>query len=271
MSAGIRKVPTTCPHCGSSQPEPVGALSTYCRGCGEHYAIGRADTPTPIGPSRTSVFAHSLKRRFLCRAQRERIHCHDCGHNFREVLMPGAPCHCPSCGTRIERGDIEISSSTTREVHTGGRVHVSKTGFLNSVSIQCAELFAEGRIGGRIECSGTVRLAYHGECRAQIFAGRLVIDRGANVRFFYPVHAREAVINGGLAADLAGLHSVHVGRRGRLEGDVECRSMLVDRGGIFSGQVEVDSRKIITSPRDVRSVGEADARTALWQPGLAFG
>ncbi len=44
---GIRKVPTECPRCGFAQQEPVGLISTYCRGCGGHYAVARKPAPAP--------------------------------------------------------------------------------------------------------------------------------------------------------------------------------------------------------------------------------
>ncbi len=42
MFGAIRKIPTTCPHCGFVQNEPRALQSTFCRGCGDHYSTAAA-------------------------------------------------------------------------------------------------------------------------------------------------------------------------------------------------------------------------------------
>ncbi|MEZ5432382.1 MAG: hypothetical protein R3F31_14635 [Verrucomicrobiales bacterium] len=78
-SGKITKVQVACPYCGSSQPGPPLALSTFCRNCGEHYKIengvGRGrDGPKVSGLIRTAVKACPLggQTGFRCGANRRK-------------------------------------------------------------------------------------------------------------------------------------------------------------------------------------------------------
>ncbi|MDD5200716.1 MAG: polymer-forming cytoskeletal protein [Terrimicrobiaceae bacterium] len=177
--------------------------------------------------------------------------------------------HCPACGAVINLHDVEITGHSTAVVQTHGTVHVGRDGFLNSTRVTCGNAFVEGRIAGKITCSGTLRLKGDGPCRAQIRARRLLIDRGTNLRFPYTISADEIVIRGRIAADIHCAGALHVGRHGGLEGDVQSRAMVVDKGGSYAGAVEI-------SPGIARPAPAAPERPDVkvipgWQARLAFG
>lgn len=263
---GIRKVPTECPHCGFTQQEPVGLISTYCRGCGDHYTVVRkpAALPSSAKPS-------------LTERVRERLHpqqprtaaCHECGH--QQKIPPHTDnAACNSCGTTIELRDVEILGHSTRIVRTHGGVHVGRDGFLNSTRIVCGSAFVEGRIAGKITCTGTLRFKGSGLCRSQISARRLIIDRGATLRFPWTLRVEEIVIRGRVDADIECTGTLHIGRYGGLEGDVQARSMIVDKGGYYAGDVQVNTA--INRPDPGESRETAGPRVLPgWQTRLAFG
>jgi cytoskeletal protein CcmA (bactofilin family) len=265
MFGAIKKVPTKCPLCGFEQLEPPGLISTYCRGCGDHYSVAE---PLPTQPPRHARSPlHELRAKLQARHQRHII-CHECGNEH--VVLPHSPATiCPSCGTQIDLQDVHIRTHTTRIVHTRGSVHVEAEGFLNATSVTCANGYVEGRIAGKVTCSGTLRLRGSGLCRAQITTKHLIIDRGANLRFASPIFADEIVVRGFIEAEIRCGGTLRIGRFGGLEGDVQTRAMAVDKGGHYLGDVEVSMS--ISLP-DISPIEEEPIRVLPgWQTRLAFG
>lgn len=264
MPGGPKKVPTSCPHCGHVQLEPKGLISTYCRGCSSHYSVGETKPAavTVGAPAKPSVLRKLLPK------YRRRVVCHECGHEHAVTLELGATV-CPGCGTDIDLRDIEIARHSTREIFTQGAVHVGRGAFLNSTRIVCGSLFVEGRVAGKITCSGTVRLRGHGICRSQIAAKNLLIDRGSQLRFPYTVHVEHALIRGHVEADIVCSGTLHVGRNGGLDGDVQARALSVDKGAFFVGAVEVSTQRTQPTPSQRRE--DTPRLVPVWNRGLAFG
>lgn len=263
MFGGIRKVPTSCPHCGFTQLEPAGLISTYCRGCGDHYKVTRDAAPAPARKPAKS----SLIRRLVPRYRR-RVVCRDCGA-VHGVALELEITQCPGCGTSIDLRDIEIARTSTREIITQGSVHVAKNAFLNSTRIICGNLHVEGRVSGHIECSGTVRLRGRGICRTKIRSKNLIIDRDSHLRFPYTIHVENALIRGVIEADIVCSGTLHIGRHGGLDGDVQARAMTVDKGASFYGAVEVASNRL--EPKEAPRQNEEIRVLPDWTHGLAFG
>jgi cytoskeletal protein CcmA (bactofilin family) len=234
MFGGVKKVPTTCPHCGFVQLEPRDLISTYCRGCGDHYTVLREPGAAPR--SAPSV-AERLRTR-MHRGAGRRIICSECGtrHTVSALCKTA---NCPSCGVPIDLRDVVISAHSTRTLDIRGTVHVERKGYLNAPGVTCENAFIEGRLGGRMRCAGTLRMRGEGLCRAQIRTRHLIFDRGARLRFAFPIEAGEVLIRGAVEADIACGGAIHVGRHGRLEGSVRARAMVVDKGGCYAGSVEV--------------------------------
>lgn len=237
-------------------------ISTYCRGCSNHYTFERTPAAAPPAPAKGSIFRKLLPK------YRRRVVCHECGHEHAATLELEATL-CPACGTGIELRDIEILRHSTREIFTQGSVRVGRGAFLNSTRIVCGNLIVEGRVAGKITCSGTVRLRGHGICRSQITAKNLLIDRGSQLRFPYTIHVEHALIRGHVEADIVCSGTLHVGRNGGLDGDVQARALSVDKGAFFIGAVEVSTQRSLPSPLQRRE--ETPRLVPLWNRGLAFG
>ncbi len=268
MFGSAKKVPTTCPHCGSVQLEPRELISTYCRSCGDHFSV--APQPSALPPPAAKPALAERLREQLHLTRRRPVACHECGH-LQQVPAHTRSTQCPACGTAIDLHDIEISGHSTRIVQTRGTVRVGRDGFLNSTRVTCGHAFVEGRIAGKITCEGTLRLRGGGLCRAQIRTRRLLIDRGAHLRFASTIYADEVLIRGRIEADIECAGRLHISRHGGLEGDVHSRAMAVDKGGSYAGAVQIfadAARPALSAPRP------SEVRVApAWQGGarLAFG
>ncbi len=236
MFGSATRIPTTCPHCGFVQLEPRELISTYCRGCGDHFHVARA---APAAPPARAALADRLREKLVVQRRRRAV-CHHCRH-AQSAPASARRTSCGACGATIELHDIEIEGHSTRIVQTRGTVHVGRDGFLNSTRVDCGHAFVEGRIAGRFTCEGTLRLRGEGICRAQIRTHRLLVDRGTNLRFSSTIFADEILLRGRIAADVHCAGRVQIGRHGGLEGDLLARAMLVDRGGFYAGDVKISS------------------------------
>jgi cytoskeletal protein CcmA (bactofilin family)/predicted Zn-ribbon and HTH transcriptional regulator len=269
MFGSIKKIPTECPHCGFVQSEPAGLISTYCRGCGDHYSVAPRALHPPAPATKPAALGKLVREKLLARTPR-RIACHKCGHTHDPQSQTQSTV-CPACGTNIQLDDVEILAHSTRIVQTRGTVHVGPEGFLNATRVVCGNAFIEGRIAGKVTCEGTLRLRGSGLCRAKITTRRLIIDRGAILRFTSTLRVEEIVIRGQAEADVECVGTLHIGRYGGLEGDVQARAMVVDKGGHYTGEVQV-STKIIRPDPESASRKEYEVRVLPgWQTDLAFG
>ncbi len=165
--------------------------------------------------------------------------------------------------------DVEISTHSTREVRTNGRLVVTRKGFLNSTRVQCASAQIDGRISGRVECSGLLRLGGLDQCKAQIHTVSLLVDRGANIQLAYTAMISDGVIRGRVVGDIVCTGSLRIAKHGILLGEVETRALTVDRGGIYSGDVRVGSH----ADTEARVQLDESQRSSdgMWLSGFAFG
>ncbi len=266
MFGGIRKLPTDCPHCGFQQSEPAGAISTYCRGCGDHFTVTR-NQPAPVRPTLATRLPLVAPARTRARIAKP-VRCEICGtkHSTSPLLHSSL---CPTCGTETELADLHIHSHRTLPVDTRGTVHVSRTGFLNATHTRCGHARIEGRFAGRIDCAGTLRIRGEGVCRSRIETHTLIIDRSSDFRFAFPIRAEEILIRGSVSADIFCPGTIRIGRHGTLEGSVHARSLVVDKGGDYQGTVEVATTIIDNYPR-AGTVRSPEVKVApAWQPLFA--
>ncbi len=265
MFGGIKKVPTTCPHCGFVQLEPAGLISTYCRSCGDHYTVRRDPV---VSESATPSIATRLRTKWSGPRQRH-VTCTACESTHRVSAACGSTL-CPTCGTTIDLGDVAIAGHSTRSLDTRGTVHIARNAYLNASSTVCENAFVEGRIAGRVRCSGTLRLRGSGLCRAQIRTRRLLIDRGTQLRFTHSLFAEEILIRGTVEADVQCAGTIRIGRHGSLEGNVQARAMTVDKGGAYLGSVQVTGSW--TEPEEREKPGSFPRLEVMpaWRSAFAF-
>lgn len=258
-----RSTEVVCPHCGSTQLEPRGVISTYCRTCSAHFSP-KTHPAAAVIQAPTFAARDSGKKSL----REKRVACHSCGHQQR-AHHGALEAPCRHCGSLIQYRDIEISTHSTREISTHGKIIVTRKGFLNSTRIQCASAHVEGRISGKINCSGLLRLAGSDQCKAQIHTASLLVDRGARLKLAYTTYIGDGIIRGRVEGDIVCTGTLRITKHGILLGELETRALTVDRGGIYSGDVRVEPKPNIESPAN--SENTAPHSEALWLPGFAFG
>jgi cytoskeletal protein CcmA (bactofilin family) len=122
-------------------------------------------------------------------------------------------------------------------------------------------------------CSGSLNLSGSEICKAQIQTESLTVERGASLKFLYPLELGEGFIDGRVEGDVFCRGTLRIGRHGILLGDVDARSLIVDRGGIFSGSVRVavsvqmiEDQEPVAAPQP-----EPPGEVEPWLPGMALG
>ena len=240
MARRLRKIAVHCPKCGHSQEEPANFISTICRGCGETFprvaAVAPASRISQILPERFSP-AQLFKR------TPRSVHCYRCGRNH-EVSPFAHTTFCPRCSCHIQLDDVVISAHASRNIDTRGDLTVEPEGYLNSTSAYCSHAVIQGRISGFLICEKTLTMNMRGRCLARIEAQTVVIDRDADLEFYFPIRANELIVRGGINAVVRCSGVVNIKKTGRVSGEVRSRSFQVEKGGIFQGQLTVNAQEI---------------------------
>ncbi|MEI6715677.1 MAG: polymer-forming cytoskeletal protein [Verrucomicrobiota bacterium] len=249
------KIGADCPNCGFSQLEPVSAKSTFCRQCGQHYSIERLLAKEIASLKEPSFFDKISK--LISRETTREVTCFSC-RGTHEVSSSAQSSLCPQCGSYIDIRDFRIAGPFARSVQTQGLLHLSPTADVASHRMLCGKARIEGRFRGRIVCTGEASVQLAGPYEGEIDAGLLVIHKKANVEFQQPVYARKIEVNGKTRGTVVCDGQVVINKKGALDGTIYARSIVIEKGGYFSGSLIIGEEP----PVELRRV---DERT--WFPG----
>lgn len=233
------KISADCPHCGFSQLESAYAKSTFCRKCGEHFSIEKLlnkEVGSVKGPSIFDKLSKLISGEKVRQAQ-----CFSCGHR-QEVSSAAQSSLCPTCGSYIDLRDIKIAGPFGRSIQTQGDVHVTSKGEVSSSKVACGSALIEGKMRGTLVCTGTARVKMKGKLLGAVEANHLLIDKKSQVEFARPVKAHTVEINGRISARVMCETCVTINKGGYLEGTVYARSINIEKGGIFTGELFIGQR-----------------------------
>lgn len=228
------KISADCPHCGFSQLESAFAKTTFCRKCGEHFSIEKLllkEADSLKGPSLLDRFS-----KLLSRETSKDISCFSCGHK-QTVTSVTQSTLCPACGSYIDLRDFKIAGPFGRSIQTQGEVVITSKGDVTSSRIACRDGYIEGKVRGTVLSTGVLHIKIHGKFPGTIDAEHLVVEKKSEVDFVRPLKVRRAEINGRAFAQILCDGCVVINKGGYLEGTVHARSITVEKGGIFSGEL----------------------------------
>ena len=229
------KMSAVCPHCGFTQEESVVAKSTFCRKCQEHYSLERALAGEKSIVKAPSFFS-KLTRLVVGDKERE-VCCFGCGH--RQVLSTNAQSTmCPECAAYMDLRDFKITSPFGRSVQTAGEVHIASRGDVTSTRLMCGSALIEGSLRGCIVCTGTARVKIKGRLTGMLDAQHILVEKGADMEFARLVRTKLFEATGKVRARVVA-DKVVIGKGGWLEGTVYARAITVDKGGVFSGDLNI--------------------------------
>lgn len=261
----VEKINADCPHCGFSQLESTYAKSTFCRKCGQHYSIERSLAKEATSLKTPSIFDRLTK---LVAGEKIRdICCFSCGHRQR-VSTSAQSSICPQCASYIDLKDFKISGQFGRSIQTQGEVIITSKGELTSAKVACGTAQIEGKVRGNISCTGTMSVKMHGKLVGGVEAHQLIVERRADVEFVRPVKVHNAEIRGKVSARIMCEAGLTIMKGGVLEGVVYAKTINIERGGIFSGELFIGQQKL-TQPE---LLGAAEDQPGLFgNETLGFG
>ncbi|MDD5350210.1 MAG: polymer-forming cytoskeletal protein [Chthoniobacteraceae bacterium] len=231
-SAG--KVALTCPHCGFKQLESPYTKSTFCRKCGEYYEPGKAKPV--LRNEHPSLLARVSK--FLARNKTREITCFDCGA-VQTVSSSSTSSICPQCSAYIDLSDFKINTAFSRMVQTQGTVTIGAKADVTSSKVACREALLEGKLRGNLLCTGTATIKYKGKISGSVEAKHILVAKRSDVEFVRVLKAKSVEIAGKVSANLHIDGIVTITKRGRLDGTVYARGIVVEKGGIFLGELVI--------------------------------
>jgi cytoskeletal protein CcmA (bactofilin family)/predicted RNA-binding Zn-ribbon protein involved in translation (DUF1610 family) len=227
------KIGADCPQCGFSQLEPASARSTFCRQCGQHYAIEKLLAKEVASLKEPSVFDKVSK--WFSQNKTRVVTCFSCREK-QEVPASAQSSLCPQCGSYIDIRDFRIAGPFARSIQTQGTVHLSPDADVASNRILCGSARIEGRFRGKILCTGEATVRIAGQYEGEVDADALVVHPKGNVEFLLPVYGQSVEINGKMRGTVCA-GKVVINKKGVLEGTVYARAITVEKGGVFSGSL----------------------------------
>jgi len=240
MAKGPAKITVACPFCKATQPESEHAKSTFCRKCGKHIELRKLGAPAPAAESEGPGLMDRLTRMFE-REQMRQVNCLHC-NSSQKVSSLAKSGSCSHCGHYLDFRDIKVDGNFSKSIETHGIITITKSGELTSPKVSCAAAIVLGKLNGNLVCSTTAHVRTKGRVMGSIQARALIVEKGSNVEFVRPLHVGTAEINGKISARIFA-DSVTINKSGCLEGAVTARSIKIERGGIFHGDLVIGQQK----------------------------
>ena len=233
--------------------EYAAAKSTMCRQCGGAFSPSVPKTEVKAAQQAREQHHHSaasiveegasLLRKFdglWSKPRSSVVECFDCKAKT-EVNTVASSTNCPKCSAHLDLRDYKISTPFSRSIRTHGEVHVTSKGDLSSSSVTCRSALVEGKVRGNLTCLGTATINYSGKMPGRITAEHLLIERKSEVQFFRSVRVKSVEIRGHMTGEVVADTVVVIHRNASLDGDVTAKSISVEKGGVFTGQLVIGS------------------------------
>lgn len=233
------------------------AKTTMCRQCGRSFSpnapkliakpassAGHKEEPPPAAAPPAGL---RKMEGLWNRGQRMRlVACFECKRRH-EVSEAATSTNCPGCSAHIDLRDYKITTSFSRSIRTRGDVHITNKGDLNSTSVVCRTALIEGRLRGNLECEESATVNFSGKIPGRLIAKYVSIERKADVQCFRRVRVGNIDIKGRLVAEIIATGTVNIHKTGVLDGNVTAKSISIDQGGLFSGQLAIGQATLAQS------------------------
>ena len=228
--------------------EYAAAKSTMCRQCGSHFApaspkqeirLRPKEEPVEAAAASDSSLFHKIEG-FWNKHHNSEIECFECKAK-QEISSAASSTFCPKCSTHIDLRNYKVTTSFSRSIKTQGQIHITAKGDLSSTGVTCRSALIEGKMRGNMNCIGTATIDFVGKIPGRLTAQHVLIERKSDVHFFRRIRVKSIEIRGRMTGEIIAEGTVVIHRNALLDGNVTARSISVEKGGIFSGQLIIGS------------------------------
>jgi cytoskeletal protein CcmA (bactofilin family) len=226
--------------------EYAAAKSTMCRQCGAHFVPSAPKLEVRLRPKDEpvgTVADPSLFRKlegFWSKHHRAIIECFDCKAT-QEISSAASSTICPKCSKHMDLRDYKITTSFSRSIRTHGQIHLTAKGDLSSSSVTCRSALIEGKLRGNLHCLGTATINFSGKIPGRLTAEHVLVERKSVVQFFRRIRVKSIEIRGRMTGEIIAEAAVIIHRNAMLDGNVTAKSISVEKGGVFCGQLIIGS------------------------------
>jgi cytoskeletal protein CcmA (bactofilin family) len=221
--------------------EYVAAKSTICRQCGRSFC---PSDPKPglklkddTAPAQ-EVPLHRKLENMWSRQKNRVVSCFECKRKH-EVSDQATSTNCPGCSAHIDLRDYKITTSFSRTIRTRGDLHLTSKGDLSSTSVVCQSAVIEGKLRGNLECEDSMTIHLVGKIPGRIDAQNIIVESKSDIQCFRRVRVTNIDIRGRMSGEIIATGSVTIRKNGSLEGNVTAKSIAIEKGGLFSGQLVI--------------------------------
>lgn len=254
------KISADCPHCGFTQLESAYAKSTFCRKCGQHYSIEKLLAKEAVSLKGPGFFEKLTK--LVTRETYRDVACFSCAHK-QTVSSAAQSSLCPQCGSYIDLRDFKIGGPFGRSIQTQGEVHILSKGECSAAKVACNSAYIEGRLRGTLFATHEVRVRTREKIFGTIETRLLIVEKKCECECLRPLKVQSAEISGHISARLFCDGQVKILKGGVLEGTLYAKSIVVEKGGIFSGELFIGQNA-------ARDSEKAEQTSFLGDEGLEF-
>jgi len=217
--------------------EYVAAKSTICRQCSRSFSPSAVKTPAESGAGEEVPLHRKLEN--IWNRQRNRVvSCFECKRKH-EVSDQATSTNCPGCSAHIDLRDYKITTSFSRSIRTRGDLHLTNKGDLSSTSVICTSAVVEGKLRGNLECEDLMTINLVGKIPGRIGAQHIIVERKSDIECFRRVRVTNIDIKGRMSGEIIAAGSVTIHKTGTLDGNVTAKSLAIEKGGMFSGQLVI--------------------------------
>ncbi len=166
--------------------------------------------------------------------QRE-VECYECGSRT-QVPSAALSAICSHCRAHLKMTDVELRPGAQRlTVRTLGDVTVQSGAVLSGLSVTCGNCTLSGRGAGSYRCCGLLKVSSNNRIDGSVQAGRMLVERGADVILTQGANVGELEVAGRLSGRIVARGTITVRRGGELYGDCFAPSLVIEQGGAHRG------------------------------------
>jgi cytoskeletal protein CcmA (bactofilin family) len=204
------QIDVECPHCHSSQSEPVGAISTNCRKCGRYFKLNQ------VRVERTAA---------VPKASRE-VFCIKCGAP-NLVATAALSTQCIRCLHYLELGDKVVKGVQTGKLYAYDDVVFAEGCSFKGMEATGRRIEVRGKVFSKLRATAEI-VAFNGsQLSGELHAPVVAIESGAKVKVQTIECARLR-----LAGDL------------EISGNLEATEIILASGSSFTGRLHNPEAKL---------------------------